>query len=213
MSPAIASSLGIVFYLALFAAVGVVFLFVNLLVGKLVRPHDPNADKLEIYECGEPTIGSSFVQFDLRFYVVALVFIVFDVEVAFLFPLSTVFGKATHFADPAFDPVVQTAPGEPVMLTPEAVALYGELGVAQPTPPAAETWQAAELLLQAQGQTLAWVAFAAINVFFVILLVGFAYEWKTGAFDWVRAIQRSRKLQIQRAPPAPIHEEQPAVPV
>ena len=48
----------------------------------------PNAEKLEVYECGEPTIGSSFVQFDLRFYVVALLFIIFDVEVAFFFPVG-----------------------------------------------------------------------------------------------------------------------------
>ena len=102
MSPAIASSFGIVAYLALFAAVGIVFLFVNLLVGKFLRPHDPHAEKLEIYECGEPTIGSSFVQFDLRFYVVALLFIIFDVEVAFFFPWATVFGKATNLADANF---------------------------------------------------------------------------------------------------------------
>ena len=54
--------------------------------------------KLEVYECGEPTIGSSFVQFDLRFYVVALLFIIFDVEVAFFFPWAAVFGKATQLA-------------------------------------------------------------------------------------------------------------------
>src|SRR4026207_1388495 len=96
MSDALASSLGIVAYLALFAAVGVAFLFVNLVVGRLVRPANPHAEKLEIYECGEPTIGSSFVQFDLRFYVVALLFIIFDVEVAFFFPWATVFGKSTH---------------------------------------------------------------------------------------------------------------------
>src|ERR671923_1887612 len=88
----------IVAYLALFAGVGFAFLFINLLVGKLVRPHDPHAEKLEVYECGEPTIGSSFVQFDLRFYVVALLFIIFDVEVAFFFPWATVFGKATQLA-------------------------------------------------------------------------------------------------------------------
>jgi NADH:ubiquinone oxidoreductase subunit 3 (subunit A) len=99
MSPAIASSLGIVAYLALFAAVGIVFLFVNLLVGKFLRPHDPHPEKLEIYECGEPTIGSSFVQFDLRFYVVALLFIIFDVEVAFFFPWAAVFGKSNNLAD------------------------------------------------------------------------------------------------------------------
>ena len=85
-------------YLALFAAAGFLFLFANLLVGRLVRPVLPNVEKLEVYECGEPTIGSSFVQFDLRFYVVALLFIIFDVEVAFFFPWATVFGKATQLA-------------------------------------------------------------------------------------------------------------------
>ncbi|MGH7140142.1 MAG: NADH-quinone oxidoreductase subunit A, partial [Pirellulales bacterium] len=53
-------------YLALFASVGAVFLFANLLVGKFLRPAEPNPEKLAVYECGEPTIGSSFVQFDLR---------------------------------------------------------------------------------------------------------------------------------------------------
>ena len=65
-------------YVALFVAVGGAFLCVNMLVGWLVRPRMPNAEKLEVYECGEPTIGSSFVQFDLRFYVVALLFIIFE---------------------------------------------------------------------------------------------------------------------------------------
>ena len=93
-----ANPLTIVAYLSLFAGVGLVFLFVNLLVGRLVRPSDPHDEKLEIYECGEPTIGSSFVQFDLRFYVVALLFIIFDVEVAFFFPWAAVFGKSTNLA-------------------------------------------------------------------------------------------------------------------
>src|SRR5438552_10540725 len=87
-------------YLALFTAFGLLFLLVNLIVGKFLRPKNPNAEKLEVYECGEPTIGSSFVQFDIRFYVVALLFIIFDVEVAFFFPWATVFGKATHLMDP-----------------------------------------------------------------------------------------------------------------
>ena len=80
-------------YVALFVAVGAAFLFVNLLIGWLVRPRAPNAEKLEVYECGEPTIGSSFVQFDLRFYVVALLFIIFDVEVALFFPWATVLAR------------------------------------------------------------------------------------------------------------------------
>src|SRR5439155_6887788 len=123
MSPAIASSLGVVAYLAIFAFTGVVFLFVNLLVGKFLRPHDPHAEKIEIYECGEPTIGSSFVQFDLRFYVVALLFIIFDVEVAFFFPWAAVFGKSTNLMDENFVVIAaERAADGTVALTPQAAS-------------------------------------------------------------------------------------------
>src|SRR4249920_4249674 len=92
------SPVAIAAYIALFATTGFLFLFSNLVLGWLFRPRLPNVEKLEVYECGEPTIGSSFVQFDLRFYVVALLFIIFDVEVAFFFPWAAVFGKATQLA-------------------------------------------------------------------------------------------------------------------
>src|SRR6476660_5226695 len=134
MSPAVASSLGIVAYMAIFALTGIAFLFVNLLVGMLLRPHDPHPEKLEIYECGEPTIGSSFVQFDLRFYVVALLFIIFDVEIAFFFPWAAVFGKSTNLMDERFTVVERGADGS-VALTPQAANLYRELGVRNPTAP------------------------------------------------------------------------------
>src|SRR5262249_53304523 len=83
----------------LFAVLGVVFLLLPLVVGLFVRPINPTPQKLTAYECGEPTIGSSYIQFDLRFYVVALLFIIFDVEVAFFFPWATVFGEATQLLD------------------------------------------------------------------------------------------------------------------
>src|SRR5215218_6869582 len=98
-------------YVALFALTGFLFLFANLVLGWLVRPRLPNTEKLEVYECGEPTIGSSFVQFDLRFYVVALLFIIFDVEVAFFFPWATVFGKVTELAGGPPVAVVAAADG------------------------------------------------------------------------------------------------------
>src|SRR5271156_1664865 len=85
-------------YLLLFVAVGAGFIFVHLLAGKLIRPATPNAEKMTIYECGEPTIGSAWVQFDLRFYVIALLFVIFDVEVAFFFPWAITFGKANDLA-------------------------------------------------------------------------------------------------------------------
>jgi NADH-quinone oxidoreductase subunit A len=89
---------GLLAYILLFLVVGAGFILVHLLVGKVVRPARPNAEKLTIYECGEPTIGSAWVQFDLRFYVVALLFVIFDVEVVFFFPWAVVFGKATALA-------------------------------------------------------------------------------------------------------------------
>src|SRR5947209_16278572 len=84
----------LVFFLLVFVAVSTFFLFFHLMLGTLVRPIKPHPDKLTIYECGEPTIGSAWIQFDLRYYVVALLFVIFDVEVAFFFPWAVVYGKA-----------------------------------------------------------------------------------------------------------------------
>src|SRR3954451_22933880 len=88
----------LVFFLLVFVAVSTFFLFFHLMLGTLVRPIKPDPDKLTIYECGEPTIGSAWIQFDLRYYVVALLFVIFDVEVAFFFPWATVFGKTNTLA-------------------------------------------------------------------------------------------------------------------
>jgi len=77
--------------LSIFLVFGLGFVLVNLLVGKLVRPSLPNAEKKAIYECGEPTIGTNWVQFDLRFYIVALFYLVFDVEIALIYPWAVVY--------------------------------------------------------------------------------------------------------------------------
>src|SRR5216683_2299691 len=104
-------------YLLLFVAVGAAFAFVHLMLGKLIRPAKPNPEKGTIYECGEPTIGSAWIQFDLRFYVVALLFVIFDVEVAFFFPWAEVFGKAN---------AVATAPAGPTDERPWTAEQYNE---------------------------------------------------------------------------------------
>lgn len=78
----------------LFIIAGFFMAFSALVVGKLVRPTLPHPEKDAAYECGEPAVGDSWVQFDLRFYVVALVFIVFDVEIALFWPWAVVFGSA-----------------------------------------------------------------------------------------------------------------------
>lgn len=77
--------------ITLFLAVGIMFVLLNMTVGRLLRPAAPNAEKLSIYECGEPSIGNNWVQFDLRFYMVALFFLIFDVELALIYPWAVVF--------------------------------------------------------------------------------------------------------------------------
>jgi len=172
-------------YLALFVAIGAAFLCVNLLVGWLVRPHAPNKEKLEVYECGEPTIGSSFVQFDLRFYVVALLFIIFDVEVALFFPWATVFGKANELRDPSLAVVTETPEG--ASLTPSAIGVLQELGLRGDVPVAGGAAEA-EQVVRSIGSSLSTAAVLDMAVFFAVLLVGFAYVWLRGDLDWVRAV-------------------------
>ncbi|MCG8477156.1 MAG: NADH-quinone oxidoreductase subunit A, partial [Cytophagales bacterium] len=63
------------------------------LISWLIRPSRPSAEKLTTYECGEDPSGSAWGQFNMRFYIVALMFILFDVEIVFLFPWAVVFGN------------------------------------------------------------------------------------------------------------------------
>lgn len=75
-----------------FLVFGAVFVVLNMVaIGRLIRSRTKYTEqKQTAYECGEPTFGSAFVRFDIRFYVLALVFAIFDVEVVFLFPWAAV---------------------------------------------------------------------------------------------------------------------------
>jgi NADH-quinone oxidoreductase subunit A len=77
---------------AIFTVIAAVFVVVNLLLSRLLRPKSGSEPaKLAIYECGEPTIGQAWIRFDIRFYTVALMFVVFDIEVALLFPWGAIY--------------------------------------------------------------------------------------------------------------------------
>lgn len=78
-----------------FAGVGLVFVFANLVVASILRPRRKTDVGLETYECGEETIGDAWIQFDIRYYTVALVYVIFAVEIAFLFPWALVLKDAT----------------------------------------------------------------------------------------------------------------------
>ena len=250
-----ASFVSLVGYLVAFTVIAASFLLITLLIGKLVRPNLPNPEKDAIYECGEPTIGSSWVQFDLRFYVVALLFVIFDVEVAFFFPWAAVFGKTTRVADTSTTMVDAKKPlqelgfelDRQIHLT---IAPERELGstVRPLTTEEAKTFdlplddgvvvdtiidksvltsanievgdvirqvngkairsqqefaeslsvgesaQSFQLLVrskvertQSAAAMLGRIAFVDLLVFFGVVLVGFAYLWKRGDLDWVRA--------------------------
>ena len=84
---------------AVFAAVGFVFVALALFVSRLFRPVRPNGpDKREVYECGNEPIGSPWVRFNFRYYIFALLFLLFDVETAYIFPWAVRFRALGIFA-------------------------------------------------------------------------------------------------------------------
>ena len=129
----------LVWGIVLFILAGAGMILGALTLGRFIRPHLPHPEKKATYECGEPSIGDSWVQFDLRFYIVALFFIIFDVEIALLWPWAVVFKD------------------------------FGNYGL------------------------------CAMLFFLVPILVGFAYDWRFGYLDWVRASTGQRGDESARA--------------
>ena len=74
-----------------FLGLGLVLSGLMLGLGALLRPSNPQAAKLSTYECGEPPSGPAWINFNIRFYLIALVFVIFDVELAFIYPVAAVF--------------------------------------------------------------------------------------------------------------------------
>lgn len=79
-----------------FAIFAVVIVTAMLFVGNLVRPHAPTPGKSLPYECGEKPIGSAFFSFNPRFSLVALVFVIFEVEIALVYPVAAVYREAVE---------------------------------------------------------------------------------------------------------------------
>jgi len=75
----------------IFVVAGVGFALANLLIGALLRPRFPSPEKAMIYECGELPVGPAWFNFNPRFYIVALVFVIFEVEIALTIPVALVF--------------------------------------------------------------------------------------------------------------------------
>ena len=75
----------------LFSATAILFVFGSLLGGHFLRPKAPNKEKSMIYECGEKPIGQAWFNFNPRFYLIALVFVIFEVEIALTYPVAAVY--------------------------------------------------------------------------------------------------------------------------
>src|SRR5215216_5660305 len=172
----------LVLLVVIFVTAGAVLLLTPLVMGRLVRPDRPSPEKAEVYECGEQAVGPAWIQFDLRFYVVALLFVIFDVELAFFFPWAVVFGSATRAAD-------ESQPAE------VRIAAAANLQPQGTVPPGARPPDTGAT------KQLAWLAFADIMVFFGVLLVGFAYLWRRGDLDWVRSTAAERQPSADEAAP------------
>ena len=112
------------FPILLFIIVGLGLGAILLSLGSLLAPSKPDPEKLSPYECGFEAFEDARMKFDVRYYLVAILFILFDLEIAFLFPWAVVL------------------------------------------------------------QDIGFEGFVAMMIFLVILIVGFAYEWKKGALEW-----------------------------
>jgi len=79
------------FPVLLFVLVGLAIGVLPMLAGRLLAPHRPDAEKTSAYECGFEPFGDARMKFDVRYYLIAIIFILFDLEIAFLFPWASVF--------------------------------------------------------------------------------------------------------------------------
>ena len=79
------------FPVLVFIFVGLIFGCVPIIVGRLVGPHRPDPEKLSAFECGFEAFEDARMKFDVRYYLLAIIFILFDLEIAFLFPWATIF--------------------------------------------------------------------------------------------------------------------------
>ncbi len=82
----------------LFIIIGIVFVIIGIFAASLLRPHRPSKEKNANYECGEAPIGGSWIQYNAGFYIFDLIFVIFDVEVVFLFPWAVAFKQLGLFA-------------------------------------------------------------------------------------------------------------------
>jgi len=85
-------------FIGLFVIIAILFPIIALALAFIIRPKKPNPVKSSTYECGLETIGETWVQFRVQYYIYALVFVIFDIETVFLYPWAVAYNKLGLFA-------------------------------------------------------------------------------------------------------------------
>lgn len=85
-------------FIAIFLVLSPIFPLAPVLANRLLGPRKPNYIKQQTYECGIETVGDSWIQFKVQYYIYALVFVIFDIEAVFLFPIAVAYGQLEWFA-------------------------------------------------------------------------------------------------------------------
>ena len=85
-------------FIALFVVLSPIFPAAPIILNRLLGPRKPNLIKQQTYECGVEAVGDAWVQFKVQYYIYALVFVIFDIEAVFLFPIAAAYGQLDLFA-------------------------------------------------------------------------------------------------------------------
>ena len=136
--------LPILILIGLALVIAIAMTLVSGLVARILRVNHPSAKKLQPYECGMTPIGGARVRFSIKFYLIAMLFILFDIEVIFLVPWAAVFKT-----------------------------------------------------LIGQGPAMRWFAYLEMMIFVGLLLVGYIYVVKKGAFDWGERARREAEAEAR----------------
>jgi NADH:ubiquinone oxidoreductase subunit 3 (subunit A) len=85
-------------FIGIFALIAAVFPGAPILIARFISPRKPNPIKQQTYECGIETVGDTWIQFKVQYYIYALVFVIFDIEAVFLFPIAAAYDELALFA-------------------------------------------------------------------------------------------------------------------
>jgi NADH-quinone oxidoreductase subunit A len=185
------------FSILIFLLVSILLSFVVFALSYVIASQKSDTEKVSAYECGFDPFDDARNTFDVRFYLVAILFIIFDLEVSFLFPWALTLGTLTQTVNEKLTLFFSwTQENQSAHFTDEAMHLYSTGAniraeqvqqLVQPTQPTQHTMEFFPVFtngIQLENTSGDLFAVWTMFVFLVILTIGFIYEWKKGALEW-----------------------------